>query len=99
MVAYLSARQAADVCGVSERTIRNWIASGKLSAEKSAGSFHIDRDQLSALVTTDARISAGAERNGADSADIPQTPSADPSASPVMLELVHLVARLQGDVV
>jgi excisionase family DNA binding protein len=34
MAAYLSARQAADLCGVSERTIRNWITSGKLSGGK-----------------------------------------------------------------
>jgi excisionase family DNA binding protein len=100
MAAYLSARQAADLCGVSERTIRNWIASGKLSAEKSAGTFRIDRDQLEAIAAADAHISAGAERNGADSANIPQTPSADPSAiGPAMLELVHLVAQLQSDVV
>jgi hypothetical protein len=30
MSAYLSARASADYCGVSEKTIRNWIASGRL---------------------------------------------------------------------
>lgn len=82
---------------MSEKTIRNWIAVGKLSAEKSAAGFRIARDQLEPLISTSARTSATAERNGAESADIPQTYSADGSAA--MLELVHLVAQLQGDVV
>jgi hypothetical protein len=51
-------------------------------------------------VPLDVQATPGAERNGEDSADIPQTHSADPSAlGPVMLELVHLVAQLQGDIV
>ena len=97
MAAYLSARQAAEVCGVSEKTIRNWIAVGKLSAERSAAGFRIARDQLEPLILVSARTSATVERNGAESADGPQTLSADGSAA--MLELVRLVAQLQGDVV
>jgi len=34
---------------VSERTIRNWVHAGKLSAEKSDGTFRIARDQLEAF--------------------------------------------------
>ena len=49
MGAYLSAREAADYCGVSEKTIRNWLATGRLSADKSAGSFHIPQAQLDAI--------------------------------------------------
>ena len=97
MAAYLSARQAAEVCGVSEKTIRNWIAVGKLSAERSAAGFRITGDQLEPLLPRSARTSATVERNGAESADGPQTLSADGSAA--MLELVRLVAQLQGDVV
>jgi excisionase family DNA binding protein len=94
---YISARRAAELAGVSEKTIRNWIAVGKLSAERSAAGFRIARDQLEPLIPRSTRTSAPAERNGAESADSPQTPSADRSAA--MLELVHLVAQLQGDVV
>jgi excisionase family DNA binding protein len=62
MSAYLSAREAADYCGVSEKTIRNWLASGRISAEKSAGAFRIPQAQLEAF----RRDSAG------DSAEDPQ---------------------------
>jgi len=96
MGAYLSARQAANVCGVSERTIRNWVRAGKLSAAKSAGTFRIDRDQLDQVLAESARTSATAERNGANFADFPQTPSAEQSA-PALVELVHLVDRLQRE--
>jgi excisionase family DNA binding protein len=96
MGAYLSARQAANVCGVSERTIRNWVKAGKLSAEKSAGSFRIDRDQLDQILAESAQTSATAERNSADFADFPQGTSADQSA-PALVELVHLVDRLQRE--
>lgn len=85
---------------VSERTIRNWITSGKLSAEKSAGTFRIDREQLNGFVTADWRNSAPAERNGADSATFRRLlPRTLPLSGPAMLELVHLVAQLQVDVV
>ncbi len=47
--AYLSARQAADYCGVSEKTIRNWIAAGRLSADKSADGFRILVEALAPL--------------------------------------------------
>jgi excisionase family DNA binding protein len=96
MGAYLSARQAANVCGVSERTIRNWVKAGKLSAEKSAGTFRINREQLDEVLAESARTSAAADRNRADSAYLPQTESADGSA-PAFIELVHLVDRLQRE--
>jgi excisionase family DNA binding protein len=49
MSAYLSARESAAYCGVSEKTIRNWIAAGRLSAEKSAGAFRIAQEDLDTL--------------------------------------------------
>jgi excisionase family DNA binding protein len=83
MGASVSARQAAKVCGVSEKTVRNWIASGRLSATRSSAGFRIDRDQLPQQ-----------ERISADSEDV-RTLSADQSAA--MLELVRLVDRLQQE--
>ena len=41
MGAYLSARQAAAYCGVNEKTVRRWIASGRLSAVHEDGAFRI----------------------------------------------------------
>jgi excisionase family DNA binding protein len=49
MSAYLSARAAAEACGVSEKTIRNWIRSGRLSAERAADGFRIAPEQLEPL--------------------------------------------------
>jgi excisionase family DNA binding protein len=42
----VSAREAALVLGMSERTIRRWIKTGDLAAVKRGGEFHIDRDEL-----------------------------------------------------
>src|SRR4051794_2595627 len=66
MSAYLSARESADYCGVSEKTIRNWIASGRLSAEKSAGTFRIASDDLDALRSGSPHHSQRAESASAD---------------------------------
>jgi excisionase family DNA binding protein len=69
MGAYLSAREAADYCGVSEKTIRNWLASGRLSADKSAGSFRIPQEQLDALRRDGPRSPRGADRQPEGSAE------------------------------
>jgi excisionase family DNA binding protein len=39
-----TARQTADELGVAERTVRRWISSGDLAAEKQGGAFLIDLD-------------------------------------------------------
>jgi len=63
---YFSAREAADYCGVSEKTVRNWLASGLLEAVKSAGSFRIDREQLEPLRRKSAPLPASADRQSVD---------------------------------
>jgi excisionase family DNA binding protein len=63
---YFSAREAADYCGVSEKTVRNWLASGRLEAVKSAGSFRIAREQLEPLRRKSAPQPASADRQSAD---------------------------------
>ncbi len=40
----MSAKQAALELGVSERTVRRWIASGELPATKQHGAFVVDLD-------------------------------------------------------
>jgi excisionase family DNA binding protein len=46
MAALLSAREAADVCKVSERTIRNWISAGKLPAKRTPAGFRVRAEDL-----------------------------------------------------
>jgi excisionase family DNA binding protein len=96
MGAYLSARESADYCGVSEKTIRNWIASGRLSAEKSAGSFRIAQGDLDTLRRGSPHRPQGADSASAEvrADDGPQ--GADESAVVAGLAgLVVLVDRLQ----
>lgn len=42
--------EAAVVCGVSERTIHNWIRRGRLAAIKMAGSVRIEREALERFI-------------------------------------------------
>jgi excisionase family DNA binding protein len=46
----LSARDAAARCGVSDRTVRRWIARGRLPAERDGRDFRIDPAELGPLI-------------------------------------------------
>lgn len=91
MGAYLSARESAVYCGVSEKTIRNWITAGRLSAEKSAGSFRIAQVDLDVLRSGTPHPPRGAESAPAEiRADVgPQGADSAPLAG-----MVALVDRL-----
>jgi excisionase family DNA binding protein len=89
MGAYLSARESADYCGVSEKTIRNWIAAGRLSAEKSAGAFRIAQEDLDAFRT------AGPHRPRMRS-PLSAEVRAD---APAVVELVAMVRALQEQLI
>ena len=94
MSAYLSAREAADYCGVSEKTVRNWIAAGRLSAERSAGSFRIDQEKLSAFRRDTPRSPHSADSASADvRAEGPRTESA-----PGIVELVALLREREAKI-
>lgn len=43
---HLSARAAADALGVNERTIRRWLAEGKITAPKVRGAYHFHPDEI-----------------------------------------------------
>jgi excisionase family DNA binding protein len=43
---YMSAEEAAHRCGVSPKTVRRWVRSGRLKADKRGRSFRIDPEQL-----------------------------------------------------
>jgi excisionase family DNA binding protein len=70
--AALSARQAADMIGVNEKTVRRWIERGKLGASKDEkGAFQIDFAEVE---------QARAER-AADASAPPPRPAAAPAAN------------------
>src|SRR4051812_40068150 len=49
MSAPLSARAAAARCGLSERTLRRWIAAGLLQADKQGGAFLVSLEDVRTL--------------------------------------------------
>jgi excisionase family DNA binding protein len=68
MIGHLSARAAAERCGVSERTLRRWIASGRLPAKKDGGSFRVAAVDLEML--TEHRNSHAAAQSGQAAAPV-----------------------------
>lgn len=98
---YLSAREAAARCGVDERTVRRWIASGRLAADKCGGTFRIALLDLTPFLphaAAPADMSAADNRTGAAPAPNGSTPAdiqgATPAAAPDT-EAPHLAAALQ----
>jgi len=75
MSAQVSAAHAARMYGRSEKTVRRWIAAGKLPAEKVDGSYLVDLADVAQLVgevsvPTSAQVSAhGTDTMSAQSAD------------------------------
>jgi excisionase family DNA binding protein len=67
MAEILSAHRAAARCGVSERTVRRWIAAGRLRADKEGGTFRVALEDVSALAGR-RRGHAADNGHGADSA-------------------------------
>jgi excisionase family DNA binding protein len=101
MSSVLSARAAAARRGVSDRTIRRWIASGRLKADKAAGEFLIDLEDLDALTGHDAAAAAAPGR-GPDSAATPDTEDSRLSEAPAaalsadLSGLIALIERQQA---
>ena len=101
MSTVLSARAAAARRGVSDRTIRRWIASGRLKADKVAGEFLVALEDLDAL-TGHGAAAAAAHRRGPDNTATPDTegsrsgaaPAAAPSAD--LSGLIALIERQQA---
>jgi excisionase family DNA binding protein len=112
--AFLSAREAAALLGVSERTVRRWLVSGQLRADKRGGIFRIPRT----AVGGHNGQAVGQDRPAAaDAAERPEVDSAAPLGADAVrdgtdtgaaadrldtaatLELVRLVDRLQREVV
>jgi excisionase family DNA binding protein len=99
MGAYLSARESADYCGVSEKTIRNWIAAGKLSAEKSAGTFRIAQDDLDTLRSGSPHPPRQVESASAEVRAEGSPHRAESAETTGIVELVMLVRALQEQLI
>ena len=96
MGAYLSAREAADYCGVSEKTVRNWLHAGRLSAEKSEGTFRIPQEQLDTLRRHDPRSPHPADRQPEGSAE--DVRAEGPQAVPVA-DVLALLRDAQAEAI
>jgi excisionase family DNA binding protein len=59
-VRYLSAREAAAYCGVSERTVRRWLKRGQLQADKRGNEFRIPIAALEPFKVTVGDLDAAA---------------------------------------
>lgn len=88
----LSARAAAELCGVDERTVRRWVKAGTLAADKRGGRFLIDRAALEPFIGHSDGQTNGHERTFA--ADRTERTVDD---ALVNLELVRLIDRLQRE--
>jgi excisionase family DNA binding protein len=99
MPEYLSARLAAARCGVSEKTVRRWIKSGRLTADRDGRDFRVDIGALEAAVAQRRGQAADNGHGAASIADtavrlsgLADTHAADNAAA---VELVRLVEKLQ----
>lgn len=99
MPAYLNTRQAADLCGVPEQTVREWIAAGRLRARRVGRGFRLQRGDLERLREQGAERAAGAEQAAAPPlpAEVrPARPTATGDAS--LSYLADLVRDLEAEV-
>jgi hypothetical protein len=82
------------------RTIRNWIAAGRLSAETSAGTFRIAQDYLDALRTNGTWNTRAAESASVEvRADVGPQGAERSAPSAGLVELVLLVRDLQEQLI
>jgi excisionase family DNA binding protein len=101
MSAFVSARQAADLCGVSEKTIRRWIAAGRLKADKRGREFQIALEDLTAF----GAKAAAADEEVAEPETVSQPtfvatiipPESSPQAEPAVSYLADIVRELQAE--
>ena len=96
----VSANEAAHRFGLSEKTVRRWIAAGRLTADKRGRAYRVSLSEVAAL------NGQRTGRDGGPTADSGQTAdkrSAPPTADAMSAmsggaELVALVARLHDEV-
>lgn len=62
MADWLSVQSASRKAGVSDRTIRNWIAKGKIQAKKERGQWLIDPGSLAEIGNEGFQVNGKSER-------------------------------------
>ena len=86
--------------GLSEKTVRRWIRSGRLRADKRDGAYSVALDDVSALVAqVSAPASAPVSAPGTDAADDPVRPPDRPGAGSHAEPLLAIIRELRGELV
>jgi excisionase family DNA binding protein len=88
-VAYLSAREAARRLGVSDKTVRTWVRSGRVPGEESARGFRIPADAVDQLA---------AERSADFPAEVRDVRATSPHTDDQVADLRAHVADLRDQV-
>jgi len=98
MIAIVSANEAAHHLGLSEETVRRWIASGRLKADESGRADRATLSEAAALLGPATAHTRGLSADAVPTADIDSAPStaAPRSAMSGIPEPVALVDRLQA---
>src|SRR4051812_11597518 len=99
MSTIVSANEAAHRFGLSEKTVRGWIASGKLKADKSGRAYRVLLSEVATLVEPDTAHQSGLTPDTVQTADIGSAPPTADSRSGMsgIAELVALVDRLHAE--
>jgi excisionase family DNA binding protein len=99
MSTIVSANEAAHRFGLSEKTVRRWIAAGKLKADKHGRAYRVDLSEVAALSGQRSADNAEPTQDTVQIADTGSAPSTTGSRSVMsgIVELVALVDRLQAE--
>jgi excisionase family DNA binding protein len=89
----LSIRDVATECRVSTKTVRRWIASGRLPAVKRGRHVHIASDELAAFRGQVDSQPVDRGHGGQDTGDSEDRPEDTSSGQAVLLELVRDLQR------
>jgi excisionase family DNA binding protein len=97
MSAIVSANEAAHHFGLSEKTVRRWIKSCRLKADKSGRAYRVTLSEVAALIGPNTAHDGGPSADTVQTADTTSAPSTTNSRSAMfgIPELVALVDRLQ----
>ncbi|MDP8944177.1 MAG: helix-turn-helix domain-containing protein [Actinomycetota bacterium] len=96
----VSANEAAQRFGLSEKTVRRWIAAGKLKADKSGRAYRVSLSEVAAINGHQNTDNGGPSPDSGQTADTRSAPATADSTSAMsgIAELVALIERLHGEV-
>lgn len=94
MATFLTAIEAAQLAGVSPKTIRRWLQSGRLTAVKRGRSFRIPADQIAAMANDIGQAERPSVDSGHQTNGTLSSVAADGHSDSGHAALVALVAEL-----